>query len=301
MTLIDELSAIVGEAFAAESFDRSYGLTRRSDRPDLAQFQCNGALAAAKAGGRISREAADAIAKRLATDAAFAEVSVAGPGFINLSLTDEFLSSRMDRLVKDTGAGAWRREPAERIVIDYGGPNVAKPLHVGHLRAAIIGEALKRLLRRAGDFVISDIHLGDWGLPMGQLIVELAAERPDLLYFDAASTGPYPDESPVTLADLERLYPKAAAAAKADPARAEAARLATAQLQEGRPGYRALWRHFVAVSRAAIERDYADLGVSFDWWKGEADADPLIPEMATAMREAGVTEMSEGAEIIRVA
>ncbi len=301
MTLIDELSAIVGEAFAAEGFERSYGLARRSDRPDLAQFQCNGALAAAKAGGRNPREAAEALAQRLAANPAFADVSVAGPGFINLTLTDEFLSERANQLAVAESTGVWRRDNAERIVIDYGGPNIAKPLHVGHLRSAIIGEALKRILKRAGDFVISDIHMGDWGLPIGQLITELAQERPDLSYFDETFTGPYPDQSPVSLADLERLYPKAAASAKADPARAEAARLATAQLQEGRPGYRALWGHFVSVSREAIEREYADLGVSFDWWKGEADADPLIPELAAALRKAGVVERSDGAEIIRVA
>jgi arginyl-tRNA synthetase len=301
MTLIDELSAIVGEAFAAEGFDCSFGFVRRSDRPDLAQFQCNGALAAAKAAGKKPQDAAGAIAGRLAAIAAFTKVDVAGPGFINLTLADDFLAERANRLADDSRAGAWRRAAPERIVIDYGGPNVAKPLHVGHLRSAIIGESLKRISRSAGDFVISDIHLGDWGLPMGQLIAELAQERPDLPYFDSGYIGPYPDQSPVTLADLERLYPKAAAAAKADPARAEAARLATAQLQEGRPGYRALWRHFITVSRAAIEREYADLGVSFDWWKGEADADPLIPQMAEEMRAKGVVEKSDGAEIIRVA
>ncbi|MGE0410108.1 MAG: arginine--tRNA ligase [Amphiplicatus sp.] len=299
MTLLDALSSVVGEAFAEEGFERGFGLVRVSDRPDLAQFQCNGALAAAKAASANPRAVGEKIAARLAANALFAKVELAGPGFLNLTLADAHLGALVNDLKENLGA--WRRAPAETIILDYGGPNVAKPLHVGHLRSAIIGEALKRLMRAAGDQVIADIHLGDWGLPMGQLITELAAEEPGLPYFNKGYPGPYPDASPVSLDDLERLYPRAAAACKADPARAEEARLATAELQGGRPGYRALWRHFVAVSRAAIEAEYADLGVSFDWWKGEADADPRIAGMAAAMRGQGLVEKDAGAEIIRVA
>lgn len=301
MTLTAELSGIVGAAFAAEGLDPSYGAVRASDRPDLAQFQCNGALAAAKAQKANPRALGEAIAARLERRPAFSAVSVAGPGFINLTLTDEFLSERLNALRSDARAGGWRREAVETIVIDYGGPNIAKPLHVGHLRSAIIGESLKRIMRFAGDKVISDIHLGDWGLPMGQLITAIRRERPDLPFFDADYEGPYPAAPVVSLDDLERLYPQAAAACKADPARAEEARRATAELQEGRPGYLALWRQFIAVSRAAIEREYADLGVSFDWWKGESDAAPLIDELAADLREKGLAETSNGAQIIRVA
>ncbi|MBY0423826.1 MAG: arginine--tRNA ligase, partial [Parvularculaceae bacterium] len=200
----------------------------------------------------------------------------------------------------DPRLGGWVHAPAERVVLDYGGPNIAKPLHVGHIRSAIIGESLKRIFRFAGDVVWGDVHLGDWGLPMGQLIAEIARERPDLPYFDADFSGPYPTHSPVTLEDLERLYPQASAASKADPARAAEAREATAALQKGRPGYRALWEHFIAVSRAGLEREYKDLDVAFDWWKGESDVDALIAPMVDDLRARGLAELDDGAVIVRV-
>ncbi len=301
MTVTAELSALAGDAFAAEGFDGAFGAVRVSDRPDLAQFQCNGALGAAKSAGRNPRELGEKIAARLKAHPIFAEVAAAGPGFVNLTLTDAALAERANRAAADALGGAWRAAAAETIVVDYGGPNVAKPLHVGHLRAAIIGECIKRLLRAVGHTAIGDIHMGDWGLPMGQLIAEVKRERPDLPYFDKNFSGPYPDQSPVTLEDLERLYPQASLACKTDLARAVEARAATAALQAGRPGYRALWRHFVGVSRAAIEREYEDLGVTFDWWKGEADADPLIAPMVEALRAGGFAEIDDGAEIMRLA
>jgi arginyl-tRNA synthetase len=301
MTLTTELSAIVGAAFGAEGLDPSFGEVRVSDRPDLAQFQCNGALAAARERKTDPRALGEAVAARLARDPVFAAVSVAGPGFLNFTLTGEFLAGRANALRADEHVGGWIHETGERVVIDYGGPNIAKPLHVGHLRSAIIGEALKRLMRFAGDEVISDIHLGDWGLPMGQLITEIRREQPGLSFFDENFNGSYPSEPVISLDDLERLYPKAAAACKEDPVRAEEARRATAELQEGRAGYRALWAQFIAVSRAAIEREYSDLDVAFDWWKGESDADPLVAELAQDLRAKGLTETSDGAEIIRVA
>ncbi len=301
MVLTEELSRLVGEAFAAEGFDRSYGTVRVSDRPDLSQFQCNGALGAAKAAKENPRSVGEKIAARLKDAAIFADVALAGPGFINLSLTDAALSERAGVLAADARLGGWRAAHAETIVLDYGGPNIAKPLHVGHLRSAIIGECLKRLLRYAGHTVFGDIHLGDWGLPMGQLITEIKREQPALSYFDPSFKGPYPDQSPVSLEDLERLYPQASAACKADPARAAEAREATAELQAGRTGYRALWRHFIVVSRAAIEREYADLGVTFDWWKGEADVDPLIAPMVDKLRAQGIAVDDNGAVVIHVA
>jgi len=301
MTLLEELSAIVGDAFAGEGLEMALGAVKPADRPDLAQFQCNGALAAAKAAKQNPRVIAEKIAERLRDQPLFDDVTVAGPGFINLTLADGDLSARIDDLAKDASFGGWRKPVKEKIVMDYGGPNVAKPLHVGHLRAAIIGESLKRIFRFTGDEIVGDVHLGDWGLPMGQLITGLRREQPNLVYFDEGSSGPYPAEPPVALADLERLYPQASAACKADPSRAEEARKATSELQKGRPGYRALWRHFVALSRASIEREYADLGVTFDLWKGEADVDPLIEEMAAGLRSKGLIEDSDGAQIIRVA
>lgn len=301
MTLKDELSAIVGEAFAAEGLDRALGAVKIADRPDLAQFQCNGALAAAKAAKQNPRAIAEAVAARLGQVPQFSQISVAGPGFLNFNLADDFVASRIDALGADDRFGGWRRNDAEKIVVDYGGPNVAKPLHVGHLRAAIIGESLKRIMRFAGDTVTGDVHLGDWGLQMGQLISELEIRQPDLIYFKPDATGPFPEEPPISLSDLEEMYPVASAASKADPARADLARKATKALQAGRPGYRALWRHFVDLSVAAMKRDYADLDVEFDLWKGEADADPLIPELTDDLTKRGVIEASDGAQIIRVA
>ncbi len=296
MLLTAELTALASAAFVAEGFDGAFGAVRVSDRPDLAQFQCNGALGAAKSAGRNPRELGEKIAARLKADPLFASVTVAGPGFVNMTLTDEALSARVN-----AGVPGWRAAAPETIILDYGGPNIAKPLHVGHLRSAIIGECLKRLFRASGHTVIGDIHMGDWGLPMGQLITEVKRERSELPYFDAGFTGPYPEQSPVSLDDLERLYPQASAACKADPARAAEARQATAELQAGRPGYRALWAQFLAISRAAIEREYEELGVTFDWWKGEADADPLIAPMIEKLRQDGLTEIDEGAEIMRLA
>ena len=301
MTLLEELSKIVGEAFAGEGLDMALGAVKPADRPDLAQFQCNGALAAAKAAKKNPRAIAESIAETLRHQSLFHEITVAGPGFINFILTDDNLSARLDSLSADHALGGWRKPAPEKVVMDYGGPNVAKPLHVGHLRAAIIGESLKRIFRFAGDTVIGDVHLGDWGLPMGQLITELQREQPDLSYFDAGFSGPYPTDPPVELQDLERLYPQASAACKANAARAEEARQATFALQKGRAGYRALWRHFVALSRASIEQEYHDLGVTFDLWKGEADVDPLIEDMAAVLQSKGLIEESDGARIIRVA
>ena len=299
MTLQNDLSALAGAAFAAEGFEASYGVVRPSDRPDLAQFQCNGALAAGKANKTNPRAIGEAVAARLRENEIFADVTIAGPGFINLTLSDAYLSARMNTLAEDEKLGGWSK-PAETLVMDYGGPNVAKPLHVGHLRSAIIGEAIKRLARFAGDEVIADIHLGDWGLQMGQLISELELRQPDLPHFVEGAAGPF-EPAPMGLRDLEEMYPAASAACKADPARADVARAATKALQDGRPGYRALWRQFVDLSVEAMRVNYADLDVSFDLWKGEADADPFIPDMITDLKDKGLSEPSDGAVIIRVA
>ena len=307
MIITDDLSALVGEAFVAEGFDAEDGVVVVSARPDLAQFQCNGALGAAKRVKQNPRAIGEQVAARLVAhkgaDGApvFAKVELAGPGFINLTLSDAALGAAVAALVRDAGVGAYTAPTTETIILDYGGPNVAKPLHVGHLRSAIIGEALKRILRGAGHTVHGDIHLGDWGLQMGQLISELARRAPSLVYFDARHEGPYPEDPPITLKDLEELYPAASAACKADPERADEARRATKELQDGRPGYRALWRHFVDLSIADMRRNYADLLVEFDIWKGEADADPLIGEIVDDLKQKGLLEDSDGAKIVRVA
>lgn len=296
----DDLTALAGAAFAALGLDASLGQVRRSDRPDLAPFQCNGALAAAKAAKKPPREIAAAVAEILAKDPRVAGVEIAGPGFLNITVTDAVWSARGQSLGDDERAGALAAAP-RRVVIDFGGPNVAKPMHVGHLRSSVIGDALQRLFRFRGDQVTSDIHLGDWGLQMGHLITALEDERPDLAYFDEAQSGPYPDAPPVTLEDLSRLYPEASAQAAADPARMARSRKATAELQAGRPGYRALLKHFIDVSVAALKADYQTLGVHFDLWKGESDVDELVPGVVEDFTARGVAEESEGALVVRVA
>ncbi|NBB81955.1 MAG: arginine--tRNA ligase [Alphaproteobacteria bacterium] len=294
------LTGLAGAAFAAEGLPPELGQVTVSNRPDLGQFQCNGALPAAKAAKTNPRQLAEGVAARLRDQPIFADVSLAGPGFINLTLTDAFLAERIAAVAADPRLGVPAAEP-ETVLLDYGGPNVAKPMHVGHLRASIIGESLKRLARFVGHAAIGDVHLGDWGTPMGMLISELAIRRPDLTYFDPDRADGFPANSPVSMADLEALYPEAAAACKADPARMDQARRATAELQAGRPGYVALWRHFVDVSVAGLKRDFGALGVEFDLWNGEADVHALIDPMVTELRAAGIAEDSEGAVVVRVA
>src|SRR5581483_1332747 len=272
-----------------------------SNRPDLAQFQCNGAMAAAKAGKQPPRAIAEKVAARLKDDPTFREVTLAGPGFINLNVTDAFLAERMNGLRGDARLGLAPTAKPRTVVLDYGGPNIAKPMHVGNLRAGIIGDSLRRIYKFVGDTTIGDVHMGDWGLQMGMLISELEIRRPDLPYFDKSFTGPYPKESPVTLEELDAMYPKASADSKANPERMERSRQATAELQDGRPGYRALWQHFFDISVAAMKRDYANLGVYFDLWKGEAIVHDLIAPMLADMKQKGIVEDSDGAQIIRVA
>jgi arginyl-tRNA synthetase len=297
-SLLSDLSAIAGAAFAAEGYSAELGQIQLSDRPDLAQFQCNGALTAGKLAKTNPRQIAERIKARLNEAALFEETAIAGPGFINLRLKDSVLQDRLQRLTKaPKEARAGRGKIA---VLDFGGPNIAKPMHVGHLRSAIIGDCLQRLFRVNGWKVVSDVHLGDWGLQMGQLISELAIRYPDLPYFDPADRSPYPEKSPVSMDDLERLYPEAAAACKSDPERLEAARVATVELQAGRPGYRALWRHFVEVSTEGLVREYGSLGIKFDEWKGESDADPLIPGIIEDLKTRGLALMDQGALIVSV-
>jgi arginyl-tRNA synthetase len=285
LPLTAELSRIVGRAFENSGFPGHLGVVQASDRPDLAQFQCNGALAAARLAKTNPRGVAEKIAAALVSDPLFAKVEVAGPGFINLDMSDAALTERAASLASDHRLGAPENGEGKSLVIDFGGPNVAKPMHVGHLRSAIIGDSLQRLFRANGWKVTSDVHLGDWGLPMGQLISEIGHRGLAPLYFDPAYNGPYPEESPVSMDALEELYPAASAACKADPVRLDEARAATAELQAGRPGY----------------REYASLGIKFDLWKGEADVDPLIGPMIEDLKARGLAVMSEGALVIPVA
>jgi arginyl-tRNA synthetase len=300
MSIFRDLSATFGDAFAALGLDREYGDVVGSQRPELAQFQCNGALPAAKPAGRKPRELAEQVIAAVADTSPFADLSIAGPGFINITLTDDYLGRYVAAVADDARFGL---DPvaAKTIVVDYGGPNVAKELHVGHLRTAIIGESLKRLLRFVGHTVIGDVHLGDWGTNMGQLIVELEERHPEWPYFDPLSTGPYPDESPVGIDDLQEIYPIAAAKAKEDFSYAERARRATVELQEGRPGYRALWQHFRDESVDAIRAVYEDLGVEFDLWHGESTINDRLDQLVSRLVTSGAAVESDGALIIDVA
>ncbi len=227
-------------------------------------------------------------------------LEVAGPGFINITLTDEALAEHIRGLADDDRQGVVPVADPLTVVVDYAGPNVAKPMHVGHLRATIIGDSLRRLFGFVGHRAIGDPHFGDWGLQMGQLIAELEYRRPDLPYFDPDSTGPYPEEPPLSLDDLIELYPEAVRRCSTEPVAMTAAQRATTDLQTGRPGYLALWRHFVAVSRDSQESDFDRLGVRFDLWMGESDVEGRIPEMLERVKASGAAEESEGALIVRV-
>ncbi len=295
------LGEAVAAAFAAEGVDSALARVTTSDRPDLADFQSNGALAAAKALKANPRELATRVAERLSSDPRLASVEVAGPGFINFKLSDTTLAERAAQVASDADhAGASIVTVPRKVVIDYAGPNVAKPMHVGHLRSSIIGESLKRLFRFRGDTVWGDAHFGDWGFQMGLLIVAVGDED-KASDFMAEGQGPFLADSPVTLDDLERLYPLAAGRAKEDVAYRDRARKATAALQSGHAGYRALWAHFVAVSRVALEREFGALGVTFDLWNGESDADPLIPGMVVDLKAKSLLVEDDGAQVIHVA
>jgi len=269
-----------------------------SDRPDLADFQCNGALAAAKAAGRPPREIATEVAAKLEQASLITAVEVVGPGFINLKVADAALARRMGEVLTDPLAGAAPVPAARRVMIDYGGPNVAKPMHVGHLRSSIIGEALKRLFRFRGDEVAGDAHFGDWGFQMGLLIVAVGEENP--AWAEAARKGDAAGLESLDLAVLDRLYPAAAARAKTDEDFRNLARKATAELQAGRADSLFLWRRFVEVSRSALQREFHALGVDFDLWKGESDVNGLIPAMVEELDAKGLLENDQGARIIRV-
>ena len=300
------LGEAVETAFAAIGAPPELGRVTPSDRPDLADFQSNGALAAAKRLGKNPREIAAAVADRLAGDPRLAGIEIAGPGFINLKIADATLADRANEIAADLRLGAGSVAVPRRVIVDYGGPNVAKPMHVGHLRASIIGESIKRLYRFRGDEVIGDAHFGDWGYQMGLLIGAVMDEVPAIraLVDDGNASGAAPaDLSPldaVTLSDLDRFYPEAAATGKADTEYRDRARKITMGLQSKQPGYYALWERFRAVTQVALERDFHALGIDFDWWKGESDVEHLIAPMVAELDAKGLLVDDQGARIIRV-
>ncbi len=299
-TVIDVLSEIFSKAFANAGYDAGLGRVVVSARPDLCQFQCNGAMSAAKQYRKAPLMIANDVIAALPENDVVETVSVVAPGFVNITVKDEFICRYLEEMRAAPDCGFAKAENPQTIIIDYGGPNVAKPLHVGHLRSAVIGECLKRLNRFAGHKVIADAHLGDWGLQMGLIIHELSLRQPDLPYFDENYQGEYPTEPPFGLKDLEEIYPYASGKSKEDEAYLEAARRATKEMQDGRRGYRALLRHIIGVSLPDLKRNYARLDVDFDLWLGESDADPYIPAMVKMMQDKGFAYKSEGALVVDV-
>ena len=300
-TLIDLITEQVTNAFTGQGYDAKYGKVTLSNRPDLCEYQCNGAMAAAKEYKCAPFMISDKIAQALAENEFFESVESVKPGFINMKVSPAYLAKYVSDMKADEGRfGCDKAAHPKTIIVDYGGANVAKPLHVGHLRSAVIGESIKRIGKFMGHHMIGDVHLGDWGLQMGLIIVELKERKPDLVYYDESYTGEYPKEAPFTISELEDIYPTASKKSKEDEAFREAAMEATSQLQAGRRGYRALLAHILDVSVTDLKKNYDNLNVSFELWKGESDAQPYIPDMVQMMKDKGFAYMSEGALVVDV-
>ena len=300
-TLIDLITEQVTNAFTGQGYDAKYGKVTLSNRPDLCEYQCNGAMAAAKEYKCAPFMISDKIAQALAENELFESVESVKPGFINMKVSPAYLAKYVSDMKADEGRfGCDKAAHPKTIIVDYGVANVAKPLHVGHLRSAVIGESIKRIGKFMGHHMIGDVHLGDWGLQMGLIIVELKERKPDLVYYDESYTGEYPKEAPFTISELEEIYPTASKKSKEDEAFREAAMEATSQLQAGRRGYRALLAHILDVSVTDLKKNYDNLNVSFELWKGESDAQPYIPDMVQMMKDKGFAYMSEGALVVDV-
>ena len=297
---LDLISEEVKSAFEAAGYDRELGKVTLSNRPDLCEFQCNGAMAGARQYKCAPIMLANAVAEKLAGSQVFSQVNAVMPGFLNMHVSEEFVAQYMRNMAAAEKFGLEAPEQPRRIIIDYGGPNVAKSLHVGHLRSAVIGESIKRICKYCGHDVIGDIHLGDWGLQMGLVITELQERKSELVYFDDNFTGEYPTEPPFTITDLEEIYPTASGKSKVDEAYKVRAMEATKELHNGKPGYRALWKHIMNVSIPDLKKNYANLNVDFELWKGESDVEDVIPGMAAEMKEQGYAYESEGALVVDV-
>ena len=299
--ILDLITDEVTKAFTECGYDAKYAKVTLSNRPDLCEYQCNGAMAAAKEYKKAPFMIADEVVEKLAVNPMFVMAESVKPGFLNLKIDEAYLADYVAKMQEDEGRfGCEKTEAPKTIMIDYGGPNVAKPLHVGHLRSAIIGESVKRIGKFMGHNVIGDVHLGDWGLQMGLIITELKQRRPELVYFDDTYTGEYPEEAPFTISELEEIYPTASKKSKEDEAYKEAAMQATLELQHGKRGYQALLKHILNVSVTDLKRNYANLNVSFELWKGESDAQPYIPDMVQKMKDDGFAYISDGALVVDV-
>ena len=304
-TLTEELSEILKSGFEKAGYDPSFGNVVLSNRPDLCEYQCNGAMAAAKQYKKAPFMISEEVVNLVSDNEAFKSVESVKPGFININLNPDFVSKYVNEMNEDERFGLAVNENGKKVIIDYGGPNVAKPLHVGHLRSAIIGESIKRISRFMGDDVTGDVHLGDWGLQMGLIIHELSERKPDLPYFDENYEGEYPSEAPFTISELEEIYPFASKRSKEETDEGkkykEEAMKATAELQAGRKGYRALLSHILNVSVSDLKKNYERLNVSFELWNGESDAQPYIPDMVKRLKDEGYAHESEGALVVDVA
>lgn len=299
-TLLELITIEMKEAFEAAGYDAAFAKVTLSNRPDLCEYQCNGAMAAAKTYKKAPIMIANDVVAGLQEKDCFEMAEAVNPGFINLKVKPSFAAAFLNEMAASEKLGVEEMETPKTIMVDYGGPNVAKPLHVGHLRSAIIGESLKRMGRFLGHRVIGDVHLGDWGLQMGLIITELKKRSPELVYFDESYEGEYPAEAPFTVSELEEIYPTASGRSKEDENYKNEALEATLELQQGRRGYRALWKHIMEVSVADLKKNYEKLHVDFDLWKGEADADPYIPDMVAYLKDNGYAYLDQGALVVDV-
>ena len=298
--ILELISEEVVKAFEEAGYRADFAKVTLSNRPDLCEYQCNGALAAAKTYKKAPIMIANDVVAKLTESSIFSEVQAVNPGFVNLKLSGTYLADYLKEMQADENLSIEKAAHPKKIILDYGGPNVAKPLHVGHLRSAIIGESIKRLGRFMGHEMIGDVHLGDWGLQMGLIITELHERKPDLVYFDDSYTGEYPEEPPFTISELEEIYPTASGRSKEDEAYKEAAMQATYQLQHGHRGYQGILKHILDVSVTDLKKNYERLDVSFVLWKGESDAQPYIPDMVQYLKDNGYAYIDDGALVVDV-
>lgn len=299
-TIVEKITEQLQNAFAECGYDRKYAKVSLSNRPDLCEYQCNGAMAAAKEYKKAPFMIADEVVAKLDKNPLFDRIESVKPGFINIILSGQAVADYVNEMAQAKQFGYENPEKPKTVIVDYGGANAAKPLHVGHLRSAVIGESVKRIQRFAGNKVIGDVHLGDWGLQMGLIIEELRDRKPELPYFDEQFTGEYPAEAPFTISELEEIYPAASAKSKEDAAFMERAHNATLKLQSGDKACTAIWKHIMAVSKADLKKNYDNLNVSFDLWKGESDAQPYIPSMVQEMIDKGLAYESQGAMVVDI-
>lgn len=302
---LDIISEEMQAAFEAAGYGEAeagsrLGRVTLSNRPDLCEYQCNGAMAGAKKFRKAPLAIAGEVAEKLRDSRVFSQAEAVAPGFLNLKISGEYLREYLGGMRRAEKFGLEKPSKPRKIMIDYGGANVAKPLHVGHLRSAVIGESIKRICRYAGHEVIGDAHLGDWGLQMGLVTLGIQERQPELVYFDDSYEGEYPSEPPFTISELEEIYPASSQKSKEDPSYKARAMEATYKLQTGVRGYRALWQHIMNVSVADLKKVYGSLNVEFDLWKGESDVRDLIPEMVQDMKDNGYAYISEGALVVDV-